>query len=156
MGTPASPDRQDGVQARSSSHLLLLQLRHSNRGSSAQNASVRCMDLPQWGKWGRSLSTTTSATTTAPHWTPLQLSTSARTPSPSTTSACSSPLLSTGLLMEPFMFARLLAPATPESTLATSASGPGVGGGLPGRPHHDRGVQDLPGAKLLPERLGRL
>merc|ERR1712223_296247 len=34
--------------------------------------------------------------------------------------------------------------------------GPGVGGGLPGRPHHDRGVQDLPGAKLLPERLGRL
>merc|ERR1711915_272265 len=63
-----------------------------------------------------------SATTTAPHWTPPQLSTSARTPSPSTTSACSSLLSSTGLLMEPFMFARLLAPATPESTLATSAS----------------------------------
>merc|ERR1712209_140471 len=127
---------------------LLLQLRHLSRGSSAQNASVRCMDLPQWWKWGRSLSTTTSATTTAPHWTPPQLSTSARTPSPSTTSACSSPLSSTGLLMEPFMFARLLVPATPER--------PGVGGGLPGRPHYDRRVQDLPGAKLLPERLGRL
>merc|ERR1712012_1022132 len=57
-----------------------------------------------------------------PLWTPPQLSTSAKTPSPSTTSACSSPLSSTGLLMEPFMFARLRAPATQESTLATSAS----------------------------------
>merc|ERR1712107_825363 len=114
------------------------------------------MDLPRWRKWVQFLSTTTSATTTAPLWTPPQLSTSARTPSPSTTSECSSPLSSTGLLMEPFMFARLLAPATQKSTLATSHPGPGMGGGLPGRSHHDRRVQDLPGAKLLPERLGRL
>merc|ERR1712211_209015 len=97
-----------------------------------------------------------SATTTAPLWTPPQLSTSARTPSPSTTSACSSPLSSTGLLMEPSCLPDCWHLRRQRVHLRRVHPGPGVGGGLPGRPHHDCGVQDLPGAKLLPERLGRL
>merc|ERR1711928_146394 len=97
-----------------------------------------------------SLSTTTSATTTAQPLTPPQLSTSARTPSPSTTSACSSLLSSTGLLLEPFILPDCWHLRRQRVHLRRVHPGPGVGGGLPGRSHHDRRVQDLPGAKLLP------
>merc|ERR1712037_278212 len=57
-------------------------------------------------KMARSPSTTTSATTTAPLSTPLQPSTSARTPSPSTTSGCCSPSWSITLSTELSTFAR--------------------------------------------------
>merc|ERR1712107_635362 len=156
MGTPASPNRQNGVQACSSSPP------HCCR-SCGTRAEVPLLRMRPWDAW--TCRNGENGGNSYPRLHPRQLL-------PHFGLHRSSALLR-GLSLqvlrrhalrrcralvcwEPFMFARLLAPVTPESTLATSASRAWNGWRLTWKTHHDRRVQDLPGAKLLPERLGRL